>query len=200
MPITSLQNKPIIIGTPVEIESAVNDLRVLLSGLTWVSHPYFIAKRFVEDEKGKKYIYPETYCKDFNLDPAKKYPYHRLTPDNDYTGMFFAYVSSGKPKTRDIKQNYISYNVSFIFSVNLELIDETKLNSGVFTCELMSEARKLLSLSRFNYGFDYSIITETDDLQEVYREFRINELERYNRAPMQCFRFDLEVVIEEDCF
>ena len=200
MSITKSQNKPIVIGTPVEIDSAVNEIRLLLSNLSWISHPYFIAQRFVEDEKGKKYIYPETYCKDAAADPKRKYPYHRLTPDNDYIGMFFAYIGTGNSKTQDIKENFITYNVAFIFSVNLELIDKERLDLGLFTRSLMQEARVLLSKSRYNFGFKYSLIKETDDLKEVYREFTIDDLERYNRAPLQCFRFDLEITIEEDCF
>lgn len=200
MSIQKSQNKPIIIGTPVEIDSAVNQIRLLLSQLNWITHPYFIAQRFVEDEKSSKYVYPETYCKDLASDPSKKYPYHRLTPDNDYTGMFFAYVGPGTVETEDVQENNISYSVAFIFSVNLELIDKAKLDEGLFTRELMSEARRLLSKSRFYFDFNYSITRETDDLKEVYREFTIDDLQRYNRAPMQCFRFDLEVVIEEDCF
>lgn len=199
MSIVKLQNKPIVIGTPVEIDDAVNKLRILISGLPWISHPYFIAHRFVSDEHGKKYVYPETYCKDANSDPSNKYPYHRLTADNDYRGMVFFYVSQGRPNTQDLKENYITYNVAAIFSVNLKLIDEVKLNSGIFTRELMSEARRLISLHRFSYEFNYSILSETDDLQEVYKDFRINDLERYNRAPMQCFRFDLQIRIQEDC-
>ncbi len=200
MSITKYQNKHITIGDPVGIDLAVNEIRILLSSLTWVSHPYFIAKRFVDDEKGKKYIYPETYCKDVSTDPKNKYPYHKLTPDNDYTGMFFAFVAVGSQDTQYLNENFLTYNVGFIFSVNLELIDKDKLDNGLFTRSLMAEARRLLNQNIYSYDFKYSVKKETDDLKEVYREFTLNDLERYNRAPLQCFRFDLEITIQEDCF
>ena len=200
---TNLQNKPIVVGNPVEIDDACNKIRLALSNLPWVSHPYFIAKRFfhVDATTKKQFIYPETYAPYVSdSEDTKKRPYHKLTPDNDYEGMFFFLVSQGRFQDEGNDEDFIRYNVGIIFSVNLELIDETRLNQeGLFTRELMSQARKVIKDARPSFIFDLKMVTETDDLQEVYREFRLDELEQYNRAPLQCFRFNLEITIEEEC-
>lgn len=200
------QDKPITIGTPVEIDKACNEIRLLLANLEWISHPYFIAKRFFRKDPatGKQNIYPETYAvypEDENIpnQNAKTYPYHRLTPDNDYKGMCFFMVSPGQVEFQKNDYNFINYEVGIIFSVNLELIDEVKLRQGLFTRELMRDARRVISEGVTSYDFELTINSETDDLQQVYREFRLDELEQYNRAPLQCFRIDVNIKIEEEC-
>jgi hypothetical protein len=195
MSITKLQDKPIVIGTPVEIEFAVNEIRKTLATLPWVDYPYFIAQRFYRKTEGKTFYYPETYAPE----NAGSRNYKRLTPDNDFKGMFFFMVGTGKNDFEHSQRNFITYPVSIIFSVNLSLIDNVKLNQGLFTQELVKDARRLLTDKMINYDFDYTLKTETRDLRECYREFVLDDLESYNRAPMQCFRFDLDVRIQEDC-
>lgn len=192
---TNLQNKPIVIGQPVEIEFAVNEIRKVLSALTWLSHPYFIAQKFTRETNGRRFVYPETYAPT----APGKHSYHRLTPDGDYKGMIFFIVGTGENEFEANQENFITYPVSIIGSVNLELINEAKLNEGLFTQELIRDVRRLLTNTMINHSFDYSIINETRDLRETYRDFSLDDLEQYNRAPMQCFRFDLSIRIQEDC-
>lgn len=197
----NIQNKPIVVGTPVEIDDAVNKLRLDLSNIPWVTHPYFIAQRFYREQNGKKYLYPETYCVEPDV-KNKRLPYHRLTPDNDYSGMFFAMVGPGRYDSNQFNSNtqgHVDYKVGFIFSVNLRLIDEVKLNQGLFTRELMRDVRRVLKAKVFSYDFSYTLESEHTDLQEVYQEFILEDLEQYNRAPMQCFRFNLDIKVLEDC-
>ena len=199
MAITNLQTKNITIGTPVGIDSAVNQIRLKLNDLSWVTHPYFIAQRFVKKAANKKtYLLPEVYARKAT-DTNAKYDYKTLTPDNDFKGMFFAYLPTGSNQTQNHRSNFISYRVSFIFSVNLESIDKAKLNNGLFTRELMRDVRRVLNANKASFVFGYDILQETDDLKMVFREFVIDDVERYNRAPLQCFRFDLNVTIQEDC-
>jgi len=195
MSITNLQNKPIIIGSPIEIEFAVNEIRKALMNLYWIDYPYFIAQRFAREINGKKYLYPETYAPDL---PGSR-NYKRLTPDNDFKGMFFFFVGDGVPTTDSPNQNFIKYPTSIIFSVNLELIDKVKLDQGLFTQELIRDVRRMLTTTKAQHEFQYSILKESRDLRDVYREFVLDDLESYNRAPMQCFRFDLDVIVKESC-
>ena len=195
-----LQDRPIVVGTPVEIDRACNLFRLRLAQLPWISHPYFIAKRFVRQEKPgtQKFYYPETYAPVVGS-TVKKESYHRLTPDSDYSGMCFFYVGQGKNDFAYSDYNFITYKVAIIFSVNLKLIDAAKLEQGIFTRELMRDARRVITDTKPYVDFNYKILTETDDLRETYREFVLDDLQAYNRAPQQCFRFDLDVTIEEDC-
>jgi hypothetical protein len=196
MSITKLQDKPVIIGSPIEIEFAVNEIRKVLSGLPWLDRPYFIAQRFFRKEGGKAFSFPETYAPE---SPGLR-NYKRLTPDNDFKGMCFFMVGSNKNDFKANQQNFLTYSVSIIFSVNLELIDKVKLNQGLFTQELIRDVRRLLTNTMMNHEFDYVLKSETRDLKECFREFVLDDIESYNRAPMQCFRFEMDVRVQEDCF
>lgn len=191
----NLQNKPIVIGTPVEIEKATNQIRLLLSALSWLSHPYHIAQRFYRKENDRAYYYPETYCP---TEPGK-YGYHRLTPDGDYTGMCFFMIGKENNDFKARQKNFLTYDIGIIFSANLKLIDDVKLNNGLFTQELIKDVRRILTDNMPNFDFQYDLKTVTRDLKEVYREFVLDDIEQYNRAPMQCFRFDLTLTIQEEC-
>lgn len=196
MALTELQNKVFEVTNPVEIDDACNNIRLLLADkLAWVSHPYNIAQRFIQRQEGSRgFILPKTYIK--NTDDST-YKYHTLTPDNAYMGMFFFYVGSGII-TDD--EDVITWPVSIIFSVNLSLIDNNRLkNDGMFTQELIRDVRKTLKTGVYNFDFDYKVVKESRDLREVYREFSLNELEQYNTLPLQCFRLDLLLTLEEDC-
>lgn len=196
MSITNLQNRTIVIGTPVEIESAVNAIRTELMNIPWIDRPYFIAQRFFRTENGKQFIFPETYAPQT---PGSR-NYQRVTPDNDYKGSFFFLVGSGKQNEFAANQfNFMSYPVSIIFSVNLDLIDAAKLNNGLFTQELIRDVRRMLTTTMTNHEFQYTLQNETRDLREVFREFSMGEIEKFNTAPMQCFRFDLLLTLQEDC-
>lgn len=195
MSITNLQDKVFEIENPVEIDKAVEDIRVLLSELYWVSHPFHIAQRFYQRTEKQAYYFPQTYLKK----EAGKYEYHTLTPDNDYKGMFFFMVGKGTDDYYPNEFNYITYPVSIIFSANLALIDDVKLEKYLFTQELIKSARRLLTEKMVNFDFDYRVVSETRDLREVYREFVLDDIEQYNRAPLQCFRIELVVRIQEDC-
>lgn len=191
----NLQNKPIVVGTPIEVEKATNQIRLLLSALNWLSHPYHIAQRFYRKENERAFFYPETYASVGN----SKYSYHRLTPDNDYKGMCFFLIGKENIDFNANQKNFLSYEVGIIFSVNLKLIDSVKLENGLFTQELIKDVRRILTDNMMNFEFQYNLKTVTRDLREVYKEFVLDEIEQYNRAPMQCFRFDLTLTVKEEC-
>ncbi len=204
MSTVNLQDAPITIGNPIEIERACNEIRLdLAAGLPWLSHPYFIAERFARRKGSRLYYFPETYSRtptgDPNETPAEKYPYHRLTPDNDFSGMCFFYIRDMRNLFTKYSYNYLQYRVALIFSVNLHLIDQAKLEQGLFTQELIRDARRILTTAMAGKDFQWSITEEIRDLREVFREFTLDDIEAYNRAPLQCFRFNLLITVKEDC-
>lgn len=194
MPIVKNQDKPITVGVPVEIDKACNDIREQLAVMPWLERPYLIAERFYRKERGKAFYYPETYV---GGDDNKGYA--RLTPDNDFKGRSFFVIGDGSIDFEPSQYNFIKYQVGIIFSVNLELIDEVKLDQGLFTQELIREVRRILTDTMIYHEFGYEIVKESRDLKRVFREFVLDDIELYNRAPMQCFRFDLLLTLQEEC-
>lgn len=191
----NLQDRTSLIDNPIEVEKVVNNIRLLLAELPWVSHPYHIAHKFYRKENQRSFFYPETYVSSEH----GKYTYHRLTPDNDYKGMFFFYVSDELPEFEPNQYNFLNYEVAIIFSCNLKLIDNDKLKLGLFTQELIRDVRRKLSENMASFDFQYDIKRVSRDLTDVYREFSLDEIEQYNRLPLQCFRFDLDLKIQEEC-
>lgn len=197
MSITKLQDVVQDVVNPVEIDAACEAIRqALKNGLDWVTHPYHIAQRFYRKQNERVFYYPETYVK---TDSGKAY--HRLTPDNDYKGMFFFMVGTGISSEFSAQgEGFMTYPVSIIYSVNLPKVDPVRFEAeGMFTQALIRDARRILAKSLLGFDFTYTITGETRDLRECYREFVLDDMEAYNRMPMQCFRHDLEVVIQETC-
>lgn len=195
MSITSLQDKPIIVGTPVEIGSAINKIREKLTNIPWLERAYFVAERFQKAVDGKKYFYPATYAP---TAPGRR-DYASMTPDNDFKGRSFFMVGAGAIEHDDHDENRITYPVGLIVSANLDLIDPVKLDSGLFTNELIRDVRSLLTKTRMSHLFEYKLTGESRDLRDVFREFSMDDIEEYNRAPMQTFRIDLSVTVNQDC-
>ena len=195
MSITKSQDKPITIGAPVEIKKACNDIRVQLSVLPWLERPYLIAERFLRKKNGRAFYYPETY-----VGVADNNGYARLTPDNDFLGRSFFVVGDGDIDFNEGEYNYITYPVGIVFSVNLKLIDSVKAGEGLFTQELVRDTRRLLTDTESVHDFKYNLIRESTDLKRVFKEFVLDDIELYNRFPLQCFRLDLSLTLQEECF
>lgn len=192
---TNSQNKQAAVSVPIEIEAAVNYIRLLLADLDWVTHPFHIAQRFTRKKNSQSFVYPETYAGG----GGKKYRYHRLTPDNDYKGMFFFMVGDEQNDFSPNENNYLTHDVSIIFSCNLKKIDPVKLENGLFTQVLIRDVRRLLTKNSMMFDFKYTINNVSRDLRTVYNEFTLDDIEQYNRAPLQCFRFNLSLTLQEDC-
>ncbi len=192
-----LQDKQFGITNPIEIDKAVEYMRLAFKSLSWISHPFHIAEKFPKEVNGRTLVYPEIYYKDAGV---KKYQYHRLTPDNDYTGLVFFVLDEENTDTSDFNSSTnLTYKVGIIFSVNLSKIDEVKLQSYKFTQELIREARNKLRSLSMEVDFKIKIGRISKDVSEVYREFILDDLEHYNRLPLQVFRIDVEIEINDDC-
>ncbi len=193
-PISNLENQQFRVLNPVEVDAACEDLRKELAKMNWVSHPFHIAQRFYEKDKAtsQTHYYPEIYVSS-GQDVNDRYI--RLTPDNKLKGLFFFVVSSGKENG----DGFMTYNVGIIFSANLELIDPAKYKNYLFTQELIAQARKILKGCEYNFDFKFEIKEETRDTRDTFKEFTVDDSNQYNRAPMQCFRFNLTMTVEISC-
>jgi hypothetical protein len=179
----------------VEVGSAIAKIRTALTTIPWLDRAYFIAERFQKTINGRQFWFPETYAPSA---PGRR-DYARMTPDNDFKARSFFMVGRGIMQHDDDGENRITYPVSIIVSANLDLIDKAKLDGGLFTDELIRDVRSLLTNKRKSFLFEYSVESETRDLRDVFREFSMDNIEDYNRAPMQSFRFDLSVTVQQDC-
>lgn len=178
----------------VEIDKAISELQVALdANLNWLTHDYGRAYRFIA--KGDKKLYfPEVYI------GGEKRSYHVVSPDNDKKGTCFFVVGREDNKDFDFNQyNYLEYNVGIVFWVNLELINGALLDTEYFTQNLIKDVRDILTRKIGGLSFALEIENVVRGLEEIYREFRLDEKEGYLRSPYSGFRFNCKITLQEDC-
>ena len=181
----------------IEIDSIVRDLQMKLdTNLTWLSHNYARAYRHLKRQDGRTIYFPEVYMGIKNDEPQ----YYRPTPDNDKKGMCFFVVGKEEyPEFEKQQHNYIEHTVGVVFWVNLKLIDETLLNTEVFTQNLIRDVREVLTRKLLGVWYEVDIEEVVREFSQVYSEFSLKEQEQYLVAPYQAFRFNLKVKFQEDC-
>lgn len=178
----------------IEIDKAIHSLQLKLdTKLNWLSHSYGRAYRHIE--KTKKLLYfPEVYV------GGDQKSYFRVTPDNDKSGMCFFVV--GKENDDDFDQfnrNYLNWNVGIVFNVNLKLINSGLLDNEIFTQHLIRDVRDVLTMHLGGISFSLKIKEVVTEFREIYREFNLEEEQEYLRAPMQAFRFNCNINLQEEC-
>jgi len=180
---------------PVEIDRAIIDLQgVLDSGLPWLTHPYGRAYRNIDNSNKKRSNYPQVYL-GVDRNQAK---YFTVTPDNDKQGQsFFLVDKEVLTGQQQGSYGFLNYNVAIIFSVNLELINESLLQTDLFTANLVKQVRSVL---RNNLGAFYQAKVINIDYrpEEVFRGLSV-ELETIEKAPLQHFRVNIKLVMQEEC-
>ena len=192
----SLQNPIIPIQQdPVEIDRAIIDIQsVLFNGLTWLTHPYGRAYKNVDVSNNKTSIFPQIYLGVDRLQTK----YFTATPDNDKTGQSF-FIVDKETLTEQQQGQYgiLNYDLSIIFSVNLELINDTLLQTDIFTANLVKQVRQVL---RFNLGKFYQLKVNSVDylFENVFKGITV-ERQTLEKAPLQHFRFNLNLVMHEEC-
>lgn len=190
----NLQNPNIPVPTQaVEIDKAIYEMQLELSQkLAWLTHDYGRAYRHLE-KNNKKFYFPEVYL------GGKKNEYYRVTPDNDKKGTCFFVV--GKEKNENFEQNqfnYIKWEVGIVFWVNLGLINNPLSLNEIYTQNLIKEVREVLTRG-FRGNFAFKINSVERELKEIYKEFSLDEEQEYLRSPYSGFRFNLELVMQEEC-
>ena len=178
----------------IEIDKAIYELQMVLdTNLNWLTHAYGRSYRFIEKVEKRLYI-PEIYK------GGAKYDYVRVTPDNDKQGTCFFVV--GKEINYDYsahQKNNLKYNVSIIFWVNLKTINEPLLQNEIFTQGLIRDVRRVLTQKGGAIEYSYKLLSVEREFKEVYKEFKLKEEEDYLRSPYDGFRFNLELIVQEDC-
>lgn len=175
----------------IEIDRFIYECQLMLSThLTWMSNPYGRVFRFRE-QAGKKLYYPEVYKGNNN--------YLNVQADNDKTGQ--CYFIAWKEKNT-FNSNLLTYEVSVVFQVNLDLIDKNLKNNELFTQNLIAQSRQILT----TYGISNTSalsLTINDihrDQREVYKEFYFEEeYNKFNRSPLQCWRVNMVVELAPEC-
>jgi len=180
----------------IEIDKAIYEINLaLITKLSWLDNGYGRAYRNLHQKRGRGY-YPEVYLG--NVNGSERY--HEVTPDDDIKASVFFYVANQQmlnfePSTLNVMQ----FPLAIIFNANLELIDDTLLNTDYFQQKLISEVRQVLSRDLPPGYRNLTIDSIVTNFNEVYQEFSVTEKYGHNRAPLTTFRFNCTLTIHENC-
>lgn len=188
-------NVPTLVD-PIEIDKAIMDLQLRLDlNLTWLSHEYGRAYRHLKIQNNNRVYFPEVYTGKQD----DKYMYYRPTPDNDKSGLCFFVVGDETNDFAENQHNYLTYDLGIVFWANLKLIDDSKLNTELFTQNLIKEVREVLTRKLIGTFYKLKIERVVREFSQIYSEFTIDEKENYLMAPYQGFRFNCTIELQEDC-
>lgn len=190
-----LQDFDITNNTGSEIDRVVEHIRIELSALDWMSNPYGRAFSFMDETtKRRQPMAYEGLGKD----------YVNLTPDNDKKGMCWFMVGDGNSES---EQGIITHTVGLVISANLSLIDSDRLNTELFTQELVKDVRAVLKTRCLGKGYFLRLKDETREFKRVFRELlpfedkddtHFSETRNVHLAPMQQFRFNFYITYHEE--
>jgi hypothetical protein len=196
----SVQNP--IIPTPTAaqgIDAIIVDLQTHLSfELSWLTNGMGRAYKVKKVRtNGVTQFLPMVYL------GTNKYNYFDASPDNDKQGQSIILV--GDSSYINYQRGFygvLEYPVSFIFSANLETINNTLLDTEIYTEHLINDVREALTRDLLGKPYNLVIDTDTQNFESVYSEFDIDtETGKTNKplAPMVYFRFDTTIQIKESC-
>jgi len=191
----SLQNPTIPIPTnPVEIDRAILDLQAkLLANLPWLSHGYARAYIQREDTQKVKFLFPSVY-----LGVGNKYL--NIAPDNDKKAQSFFLVTKETVLEYAVGQhNLLSYDVSIIFTANLELVNKPLLATEIFQANLIKDVRQVITRDLIPAVYSVEISDIDLTFRDSYKEFQLSPETVLEKAPFTHFRVNCTFVLQEEC-
>lgn len=181
----------------VEIDKAIVDINAELNTrLSWITHAYGRAYKNLDITNGSRVYFPEVYLGKQN----GSYRYANISPDNDKTGQcFFIVRRETISQYQQGMYNFLNYDVSIIFSVNMELINATLTETDIYQQVLVSQVRDVLT--RQILGKNYNIVLNNIEylFEDVFRDFELTEQSTMEKSPLSHFRVNMSLSIPEAC-
>lgn len=193
-----LQNPSVPTPTnPVEIDAAILDIKAKLeSNLTWLTNGYGRTYKNLDSRNGTTVFYPEVYLGTQNNSQR----YVNISPDNDKQGQCFFYVFRENILQFNTNQySYLSYDTAIIFSVNMELINSSVLDTEIFQQNLVAQARDVLTRKMLGVNYNLTINSVDFLFENVFSEFDLADATQLEKAPLSHFRFNVNIQVPEAC-
>lgn len=193
-----LQNPSVPTPTnPVEIDAAILDIKTELeTGLSWLTNGYGRAYKNLDITNGERVYFPEIYLGK----QGNSFRYTNITPDNDKTGQCFFFVR--RETITEYQQGmfgFLNYDVSLIFSVNMELIQSTLIETEIYQQNLVAQVRDVLTRQILGKNYQITINNIEYLFEDVFRDFNLSEQSTIEKSPLSHFRVNLSIVLPESC-
>ena len=181
---------------PVEIDSAIIDIKTELEVLPWLTNGYGRAFKNLDITNGERVYFPEIYLGKQN----GSYRYTNISPDNDKQGQCFFYVRRETiSEYQTGMYSFLNYDVALIFSVNMELINATLTETDIFQQVLVAQVRDVLTRQILGKSYVLKVNTVEFLFEDVFREFNLSEQSTMEKSPLSHFRFNISVKMPETC-
>ena len=193
-----LQNPDLPTATDaIEIDKAIITINnYLKNSIWWLNYAYGRAFKNRDSKTGETLFFPEVYLGIQN----KTERYINILPDNDKRGQCFFYVSKETITEYATGQyNFLNYDVSIIFSVNMDLIKRSLLDTEIYQHNLIAQVRNVLIRKMLGNFFTIKINTIDFSFDTVFSEFNIPKPEQLERAPYSHFRINCIISMQESC-
>jgi hypothetical protein len=193
-----LQNPSVPTATnPVEIDAAILDIKAKLeSNLTWLTHGYGRTYKNLDARNGTTVFYPEVYLGTQNNSQR----YVNISPDNDKTGQCMFYVFREVINQFNTNMySFLSYDTAIIFSVNMELINSSVLDTEIFQQNLVAQVRDVLTRKLLGVNYNLTISSVDFLFENVFSEFDLADATQLEKAPLSHFRFNVNIQVPEAC-
>ena len=193
-----LQNPSVPTATnPVEIDAAILDIKAKLeSNLTWLTHGYGRTYKNLDARNGTTVFYPEVYLGTQNNSQR----YVNISPDNDKTGQCMFYVFRENIQQFNTNMySFLSYDTAIIFSVNMELINSSVLDTEIFQQNLVAQVRDVLTRKLLGVNYNLTISSVDFLFENVFSEFDLADATQLEKAPLSHFRFNVNIQVPEAC-
>jgi hypothetical protein len=193
-----LQNPNMPVPTnAVEIDAAILDIKAHLeTGLTWLTNGYGRTYKNLDARNGTTVFYPEVYLGEQN----NSHRYINISPDNDKQGQCFFYVVKETiSQFQPGMYSFLSYDTAIIFSVNMELINNTVLQTEIFQQNLVAQVRDVLTRQLMGAAYQLTISSVDFLFENVYSEFDLADAQQLEKAPLSHFRFNCTIKLPETC-
>ena len=176
------------------LDKKIQEIQILLSGLSWLDKSFGLADRIVELKDNSPYIYPATFETN-TIDPVPLMPC-------DTWGAYCFWTGGDSEFDFNIdfppKNPIITVSVSCIFYINVRGVDsstnyketKTKLREDIFNFFNTVQVNKLVATTFIE-----------DDITKVFAGFSIEQVEnKFKMYPRWACKMDLELSYRDDCY
>ena len=95
--------------------------------------------------------------------------------------------------------SFLSYDTAIIFSVNMELINSSVLDTEIFQQNLVAQVRDVLTRKLLGVNYNLTISSVDFLFENVFSEFDLADATQLEKAPLSHFRFNVNIQVPEAC-
>lgn len=177
------------------LDKKIQDIQVLLEGLSWLTKSFGLSDRIVELRDDTPYVYPAVFEAN-KVDPISVMP-------SDTWASYCFWTSGDTSFDLNIKtppkNPLIRTNISCIFYIDIKRIDNTSSYKETKT-KLREDIFHFFNTVKVSGLLEHTDFIE-DDITRVFNGFSIDDVDnRFKMYPKWACRMDFDITYRDDCY